>query len=1398
VKEYALAAYSHSDLPFEKLVEALRPKRSRSHAPIFQATLTFLNVPVESASMPGLSMRRIEAHTGSIGLDLMLFVVEHGPVLHATLQYSSELFERSTAERMTEHFVELLRSAVSDPSSRLSELPFMTRAERELALGEWNATARSFDTEPLLHRRVSELAAEDPHAIAALFSGTELSRYELNTRSNRLAHHLISLGIGYESIVGVCFDDGFEMLVAILAIWKAGAAYLPLDPRYPAARLAFLMEDSAVAVVVTRSDVAEVLPSSRSYAVLIDEHADAIASEPTSDPDVHVDPLNAAYIIYTSGSTGQPKGVVVSHHGLRNLVNAEKALLDLNERSRVLKFASLNFDASVWEIAGALNAGATLCLATREDLLPGPALAATVRENHVTHITLPPSVLASMGTDLSVGTVVTAGESCSSDIAERWRVGRRFVNAYGPTENAVCATAHEIDTAPRPSIGLPILNVRAYVVDRKFELVPTGVPGELLLGGDSLARGYWNRPDLTAERFVPNPFSPAAGERLYRTGDLVRRRTNGEIDFLGRLDEQIKIRGFRIEPGEVESALRSHPSVRDCAVRATDGDRPSLVAYVVPEAETQFDPVELRTYLLNRLPEQMAPSGFVALHAIPLTPSGKVDRKALPMLDESYSRSAAYEPPITPTEEILAAIWSQVLGAEKVGRNDNYFTIGGDSIRAVQVAAKAQERGLAVAVHDLFETPTIAALAKAVEHSEAAAPHENAPFCLISAEDRALVPPDIEDAFPLTPLQMGMAFHADYAAGTSVYHDVFTFHLRAAFDLDLFRKAYQQLIEAHPALRTRFDFVSFSEPLQLVEKHRGAEILVFDLRALEPDSQEQALTEWFDKEKHTPIDLTRESFRLVVHKRSEETFQFSVGLHHANSDGWSGATLLSEMFRCYEALLDGRPIDLPKPESNYRDFVVLTREAIEDEAANRYWREKLRDTSDSALVRWNSGELRAEAETTAYPIPLSKELSDALLNLARRLAVPVKSVLLAAHLKVMSLWDSKGDASTGLSTSGRPERADGERVIGLFLNTVPLRVEMRDEPWTDLILRVYAEERDMVPYRRFSLVEMQKLVNRAPLFEASFNFIHFHVVSAVRALRRIEVLQTRSFAATNIPLLTMFLMDPDGSQLRQSIFYSPSQFPREQISALAATYHAVLNELVDHSGANHLSAIWNQPELVQANRTYWDLNADRVHKVSLAPDYERIPNQALVYSRVEQELSNSAIAEDNSEAATLCFAAWIALLARYTGQELLTLLAERDGLVAPITCRVTSETTLRTLAQQLNAEFRLAGLHRALANGDSIEDVYGSLPIAFGVTDSGAELSIGMGTDNVWLRYNSSLYSQITASRILLHLVSIVDQMPRNMTLSIADLRFVSSSELSPRRRQSRNTLRQRNAAAAE
>ncbi len=744
VRDVTLGAFAHQDVPFEKLVEELQPERDTSRTPLFQVMFSLQNAPQPPLRMGDIEIGMLDDETEVSPFDLSFDVTERDGLL-CTLEYNTDLFDAATVSRMLKHFAVLLDAAVTDPSATLSALPLLTDEERHQLLFEWNETSRDFPHDHCVHELFEEQAARTPEAVALVCGGERLTYAELNARANRLARHLRACGVGPEVRVGILLERDARAGIALLSVVKAGGAWLALDPAYPPTRLAFMIEDAGASVLLTTTQLAASLPAHGAQLVCLNAEAQQIEAHADSDLGRVADPGNLAYLVYTSGTTGRPKGTLVEHRSLVNTSLAFASQHGLTPRDRLLQFASLSFDVAAEEFFGAWLAGARAVMRPAHVFDTVGEFVRFVEREGLTLANLPASFWAEWLTTLeeqqtsadgetllpsTLRRIVVGNEKTLSATLESWLeiVGNRieWSNAYGPTETTVTASNYEpCEIQPRTHavpIGRPIANAELYVLDARQQLVPVGVIGEIYIGGAGVARGYHRSPALTAERFVPHPYAPLPGSRLYRTGDLGRFLPDGNIEFLGRADEQVKIRGFRVEVAEIEAVLRQHPDVREGAVAACDDERGGLrlVAYVVPRTP-EVEMSDLRDFLREQLPEYMLPSAIVRLEVFPLTPNGKLDRKALPAPSGAgYEADGPYVAPRSELERLIADVWRETLAVERVGVRDNFFNLGGHSLLLIRVNNRLREAlRMELPVVELFKYPTVSALAEHLSRSHA-------------------------------------------------------------------------------------------------------------------------------------------------------------------------------------------------------------------------------------------------------------------------------------------------------------------------------------------------------------------------------------------------------------------------------------------------------------------------------------------------------------------------------------------------------------------------------------------------------------------------------------------------------------------------------------------------------
>jgi amino acid adenylation domain-containing protein len=956
-----------------------------------------------------------------------------------------------------------------------------------------------------LHELFTAQAGRTPDRVAVTDGRRELTYRRLDEASDRLAARLRAAGVGPEVLVGLCADRDTDLVVALLGVLKAGGGYVPLDPRYPAERLGFVLADCRCPVVVGHSRFADLVPGTP-FVPLDDTALDHTALDDHTDVSpVAARPDDTAYVIHTSGSTGRPKGVLVSHANVTRLLAVTRAEFGITENDTWTLFHSYAFDFSVWELWGALLHGGRVVVVPYETSRDPEAFWRLLIDQRVTVLNQTPSAFrqlvraaaAAGWPDTSLRLVVFGGEALEPAALLPWfdRFGDstpRLVNMYGITETTVHVTARTLTRADAAGsgspIGVPLDDLRVDLLDPDLNAVPPGEPGEAYVGGAGVTGGYLGRPGLTALRFVPDPAGPP-GSRRYRTGDLAALR-NGELVFLGRVDDQVQFRGFRVEPAEIEAALTALPGVSAAAVVLShdqDGEA-YLAGFVVPAPGAGVDPRRVRAALAERLPAHLVPSDVSVLDALPLTASGKLDRAAL-----EGSRTAQRTVPSEVDRtggpaDVLAGIWAGVLGVERVGPDEDFFTLGGDSMTAIRVVARAREEHIAISVHDLFQHPTIAGLVAA---EVAAADHDTNSTDSTDTENAA------DGVYPAALLQIGVVYESEINDDPTLYHDVSAVRLSGPLDESALRRALDATSARHELLRTSFDLVGHPEPMQIV--HANAPIPLAVLDAPDAPDPVDALQEWWAGQWQRPFDLAAAPLaRCHVLRHPDGTWHLALSVHHSVVDGWSFAVVVADLLRAYDHELGGgAPLAAPTA-ARYRDFVALERRAAADPDTAAYWTALL-DGYRPARP-WRDGGTDEEVLLT---VPVDASLTAEVRRLAIRSGVPPKSVYLAAHLRALGELTGTTDVLTGLVTNGRPEHTGADAVVGMFVNTLPLRLELPEGSWLSLVRAAFAAERAHLPHRHFPPVALRSATGfGAP--DVLFNYADFRAYDVLGGLRAVR------------------------------------------------------------------------------------------------------------------------------------------------------------------------------------------------------------------------------------------------------------------------------------------------------
>jgi amino acid adenylation domain-containing protein len=1079
--------------------------------PLFDSILVVENYPLDASVQAALAQQQDLSIQDVLSIEQthypLTIIAELRDGVSFRLLYDPQRLPDEAIARLSHHWLTLLDGIAANPHRCLNELPWLTPAERQQLLVEWNQTQVAYQPEAI-HRLIEAQVARSPQTLAVIFEQESLTYEQLNQRASQLAHYLQVQGVAPDGLVGVYLHRSVDLVVALLAILKAGGAYVPLDPEYPRSRLAFLLDDTQVPMILTHQTLVETLPDHSAQVVCLDDESLAIASYPQSNPSSPVTPNHLAYVIYTSGSTGQPKGVMNTHKGLCNRLLWMQSAYPLTVGDRVLQKTPFSFDVSVWEFFWTLITGATLVVARPGGHRDSGYLVQLIAQQQITTLHFVPSMLRvfldepGLETCQSLKRVICSGEALSLDLQQRCfeRLPATLHNLYGPTEAAIdvtfwdcqrhdCQHHSELLTVP---IGRPIANTQIYLLDANLHPVPVGVPGELYIGGDGLARGYLNRADLTQERFIPHPFSPDPQARLYRTGDLARYLTDGAIEFLGRIDYQVKIRGYRIELEEIEAVLMQHPEVQATAVIAhTDesGDQ-RLIAYVVPGVS-----LSLRAFLQAQLPDYMVPSAFVPLAALPLTPSGKLDRAALseryrrslpePQRQTDEEQAIASPSSCTPLEEMLVSLWSQVLNQPTVGIHQNFFELGGHSLRATQLVSRIRDTlQVELPLRSLFEHPTIAGLAVQINALLQTRHSSTVP---------ALTPVERPPHIPLSFAQQRLWFQHQLDPDRAAYHLSAAVRLRGELNVAALQQSFEAVIQRHEVLRTRFR-VREGNPIQEIVAAVQLPFALTDLQSLPEGDREAEVQCLSTAIAQTPFNLEQPPLlRLHLLQLSQTEHVLLLTLHHIIADAWSMGVLIQEIKTHYQPA--SPPSSLPPLPLQYADFALWQRQWLQGEVLHRqldYWKQRLQGSSPMLQLPMQSSSPIAAFQDGTCRFQLSPSLTAALRSLSRQQGVTLFMTLLAAFQTLLYRYTQQDDLVVGTDVANRTRQAT-EGLIGFFVNLLVLRTDLSGNPsFSELLQRVrevtlaaYAHQD--VPFEKLvEALRPDRQLNQTPLFQVLF------------------------------------------------------------------------------------------------------------------------------------------------------------------------------------------------------------------------------------------------------------------------------------------------------------------------
>ncbi len=1170
IRSNTLKAYEHQEVPFEKVVEAVVKERELSRSPLFQVMFILQNTPsVDEFRLGDIELIHEATDHDTSKFELTFSITESPNGLNGAVEYCSDLFCAETIQKMIAHFKTLLNAVFKTPSKKIAMLPMVSQAEEQQLLIQFNNTDIVYPKEKSITRLFEEQVIKTPGVTAVVFEKEEINYQELNERSNQLAHYLRSKGIRANTLVPVCIERSIEMIISVIAILKAGAAYVPVDPDYPLERITYMIEDIQAQLIISgKASKINIIDNGNFQILEIDSHWNEIAQYPKNNPESNYLPDHLAYMLYTSGSTGRPKGVKMPGGALVNLLTWQEKQFTVKKR-RVIQFASLNFDVSFQEIFSTLCFGSALYLinaARRKDMAE---LLNDIVNYKITHLFAPYIVLKNLAGQVSsvseisfwLEEVITAGEQLkiTRDIEEMLRKhAGRVVNQYGPTEAHVVSSfsMNSGDTFPAvPPIGKPIDNTRLYILNTSRQLVPAGVAGELYIGGVQVAQGYLNQPEQTAEKFIKDFFNVSRDATLYKTGDIARWLPDGNIEYLGRVDDQVKIRGYRIELGEIESVLMESDLVHQAVVLAKNdvNNNKRLVSYIVPEGEFRKD--EIISHAKSNLPDYMVPSLWMEMEKLPVTRNGKIDRKALPNPDASELVGNAFVPPRNKLENALAEIWMRLLGIEKVGIHDNFFELGGHSLLATRVVSAIRKQlEVELAIKDLFVHPNIAELALRLKDQAKA---------LLQPEIKPQVRPEY---IPLSFSQERLWF-LDRMEGTLQYHLPAVLKLKGNLNRDALANAFRQIINRHEVLRTVIREID-GEGYQHIKEQNNSELIFLDGYGYNHDVD--ALTKNIQQLINTPFDLSKDDMiRAHLIELGEDNYVLVVTTHHIASDGWSISVLVNEVVEFYNAYENSRSPNLEPLAIQYADFAIWQREYLKGDILNKkmsFWKNKLHGVPPLELPLDYPRPATQSTRGTVAGFNIHKELTGKLNTLSRKEGATMFMTLLSAFNVLLYRYSGQEDICVGTPIAGRSQQ-EVESLMGFFINSLALRSDLsKNISFKELLQQVKdttlgAYEHQDVPFEKVvEAVVKDRDIRRSPLFQVMFMFQNTPDVPALK-LGDVELSREKSEHKTSKFELT-FTLTENADGLNGSVEYCTDLYSEQTIQRMIGHFKELLSSIV--------------------------------------------------------------------------------------------------------------------------------------------------------------------------------------------------------------------------------------------
>jgi len=1178
VRENTLNAYENQDYQFEELVDELELRRDISRNPLFDVMFTMQNMGNQKIELENLELKEYSVDFDISKFDMTLYAREEGSKIKLQLEYATKLLKRETIERFVNHFLRVVEQVSNKKNIKLSEIEIITEEEKKKMLYEFNDTEVYYPKNRTIHGLFEEQAERIPNNIAVVFGDKKLTYKELNERSNQLARVLKEKGVKEGTIVGIMVEHSLEMVIGIVAILKAGGAYLPIDITYPVNRINYMLDDSGVTIVL--------LTENLNY--LIKHNIDSIyldKKESYLEDCSNIANINKssdlAYIIYTSGTTGKPKGVMIPHNNVVRLLINDKIQFDFSSKDTWTMFHSFCFDFSVWEMYGALLYGGKLVIISKDIARSPKEFLNLLKEQKVTVLNQTPSAFYNLineeldSRDLKLRYIIFGGEALKPGKLKRWNNKYpevKLINMYGITETTVHVTYKEITedeiNSNISNIGRPIPTLSAYVMDEYLNLLPTGVIGELYISGEGVAKGYLNKKELTDERFIDNPFGKG---KMYKTGDLARWLPNGELEYMGRKDFQVEIRGHRVELGEIESKLLKHNDVKDVVLQAKEEKEGTyLIAYLVSSKEISI--MDLRKYLSEFLPEYMVPAYFIFIDEIPLTKNGKVDKKALPELDGNIKTGEKYIAPRNQIEEKLLETWVEVLKVNNIGVKDNYFSLGGDSIKAIRLISNINKKlDMSLRILDLYKNPTVEDLAYYLQNNNLIDNLESVEkiVSMIKETKDEIIKEisqdeinNIEDVYPMSDIEKGMVFYSLKNGYDGTYHDQFAYNFNyTSFDNSVLSKALELMVRKHPMLRTSFYTTDGIEDVQVVYKEVDINIREENITKLNSKEQKEYISKYCEESRKIPFDVKRAPlWRMTVFILNKDYITLVWEFHHSILDGWSNASFIEELNTTYLELKKDNNYKLDRLKSNYKDFIVGQLVAKQNQKTYAYWKKELKDYK---RFSFNSASVEDDVVYNHH-YNFDKEYLKRLDKISNDYGTTLKSICLAAYVYTLKMFSYESDITIGVVTNNRPLSEDGDRILGCFLNTVPFRTIIeKNITWGEYIKLIDDKLLELKGYEQLSLFEIvqaigEKPVGVNPIFDVVFNFVDFHVYKNID-INNMEII---GYEKTNT--LLDFTVNHTFNSLYLNLNYSRKLVGKDDIEKLVNYFKNFIDEIINN------------------------------------------------------------------------------------------------------------------------------------------------------------------------------------------------------------------------------------------